>query len=235
MFRSVEPEWLDTLEAAAGNRPALAGLRWVMPTGEALPAELCRRWLRLYPQVPLVNAYGPTECSDDVTHHFIEVAPDERAGAVPIGRAIAQTQLYVLDQRLKPVPMGVSGQLYVGGIGVGRGYLAEAGRTAEAFGPDPFSGTAGARLYQTGDVARYRADGTLEFLGRRDQQVKLRGYRIELGEIEALLGQQAGVRDCVVLVREDVPGTQRLVAYIVPRQEPLPGNELRNFASIEVR
>ena len=211
---------LDTLEAAEqGSQPDLAGLRWLMPTGEALPTELGRRWLRLYPHVPLVNAYGPTECSDDVTHHFLQEMPEERAGSVPIGRPIANTQLYVLDARLRPVPIGVNGQLYVGGVGVGRGYLAEAGRTAEAFGPDPFSGVVGARLYRTGDVARYRADGTLEFLGRLDQQVKLRGYRIELGEIEAVLRQQAGVRDCVVLLREDVPDTPRLVAYVVTQPE----------------
>src|SRR6185312_5357264 len=215
---------LDVLETSSTSRPKLEALRWLIPTGEALPAGLCRSWLNLYPHIPLMNAYGPTECSDDVAHHLIEgalattrIAPtgqDEKS--MPIGRAIINTRLYVLDQGMRPVPIGVNGELYVGGMGVGRGYLADATRTAEAFVPDPFVGTRfiasepGMRLYRTGDMARYRADGTLEFLGRRDYQVKLRGYRIELGEIEAVLSQHEGVRECIVLTREDIPGNSRL-------------------------
>jgi amino acid adenylation domain-containing protein/thioester reductase-like protein len=208
------------IEEASGITSAdLGGLRWMIPTGEALPPELCRRWLRLYPTVPLLNAYGPTECSDDVTHYEIDEPPAETVVVTPIGRAVPNLQLYVLDKGLRPVPIGVSGELYVGGIGVGRGYVHDPLRTAEAFVPDPFSAVPGSRLYRTGDLARYGAPGELEFLGRMDHQVKLRGYRIELGEIEAALNQHPCVRDCVVLAREDIPGNQRLVAYIVPAQE----------------
>ncbi len=219
---------LDVLEISLTKGPKLAALRWLIPTGEALPGELCRHWLRLYPAIPLLNAYGPTECSDDVTHHPISQPLVETCSMMPIGRAIGNIRIYVLDRGMRPVPIGVSGELYIGGIGVGRGYLADATRTAEAFVPDPFSEERGARLYRTGDVARYLNDGMLEFLGRRDHQVKMRGYRIELGEIEAVLAQHPGVRECAVLVREDVPGNARLVAYVVPRQEHLLGNELQS-------
>ena len=211
---------LDTHENREKSRPKLGALRWLIPTGEALPVELCRRWLRTYPHVPLVNAYGPTECSDDVTHYVIDQQPDESQRSIPIGRAIPNMRLYVLDRHLEPLPIGVSGELYVGGIGVGRGYLGDEERTAKAFVTDPFGTEAGARLYKTGDRARYLPDGNLEFLGRLDYQVKLRGNRIELGEIEAVLSQQSGVREAVVVVREDMPGEQRLVAYVVLHQEP---------------
>ncbi|HJT57683.1 MAG TPA: amino acid adenylation domain-containing protein [Ktedonobacteraceae bacterium] len=210
---------LEAQEATPTNKPSLAALRWLIPTGEALPADLCRRWLQLYPHSPLMNAYGPTECSDDVTHHVVYEPPVEMERSIPIGRPIPNIRLYVLDTMLQPVPVGVSGELYVGGIGVGRGYLGEIQRTEEAFISDPFGNETDARLYKTGDLVRYRVDGTLEFLGRVDHQVKLRGYRIELGEIEAVLGQHAAVRECIVLAREDTPGNQRLVAYVVLQQE----------------
>lgn len=220
---------IDFLESTKLSRPKLAALRWLISTGDALPADLCRRWLSLYPQIPLLNAYGPTECSDDVTHHPIEQLPVQVVSSMPIGRAIGNTRLYVLDEGMKPVPIGVSGELYVGGVGVGRGYLAEPVRTAEAFVPDPFSKEPGERLYKTGDMARYLTDGTLEFLGRRDSQVKLRGYRIELGEIEVVLNQQPEVRECAVLAREDIPGNAWLVAYVVRQTEQAcPAEELRH-------
>ncbi|TMD63194.1 MAG: amino acid adenylation domain-containing protein, partial [Chloroflexi bacterium] len=219
---------LEVLELSLTKELKLAALRWLIPTGEALPSDLCRHWLRLYPAIPLLNAYGPTECSDDVTHHPISQLLDETSCMMPIGRAIGNIRLYVLDRGMRPVPIGVSGELYIGGIGVGRGYVADATRTAEAFVPDPFSREFGARLYNTGDVVRYLNDCTLEFLGRRDHQVKIRGYRIELGEIEAVLAQHPEVRQCAVLAREDVPGDSRLVAYVVPRQEHLLGIELKS-------
>lgn len=225
MFRAM----IDFLESTKLSRPKLAALRWLISTGDALPADLCRRWLSLYPQIPLLNAYGPTECSDDVTHHLVEQLPAQVISSMPIGRAIGNTHLYVLDEGMKPVPIGVSGELYVGGIGVGRGYLAEPVRTAEAFVPDPFSKEPGERLYKTGDMARYLTDGILEFLGRRDSQVKLRGYRIELGEIEAVLNQQPEVHECAVLAREDIPGNAWLVAYVVRQTEQTcPAEELRH-------
>src|SRR5262249_21610707 len=138
----------------------------------------------------------------------------------PIGRAIPNMRLYVLDRHLEPLPIGVSGELYVGGIGVGRGYLGDEERTAKAFVRDPFATEAGAKLYKTGDRARYLPDGNLEFLGRLDDQVKLRGNRIELGEIEAVLSQHPAVRQAVVMAREDMLGEQRLVAYVVLHEEP---------------
>jgi amino acid adenylation domain-containing protein/non-ribosomal peptide synthase protein (TIGR01720 family) len=194
-------------------------LRWVLPTGEALPSELARRWFERYPGIPLVNAYGPAECSDDVSLAVIRDAPLRRGGSVSIGRAVPGTRLYVLGPRLERVPLGVTGELCIAGVGVGRGYLGDRARTAAAFVPNPDARDPGDRLYRSGDLVRCRADGSLEFVGRADHQVKLRGYRIELGEIESRLGAQPGVAQAAVLMREDVPGEKRLVAYIVPAQQ----------------
>ncbi len=208
---------LDTYERQEVTRPSLRALRWLIPTGEALPVSLCQRWLSCYPHIPLLNAYGPTECSDDVTHYAIFEPPQQTLKSIPIGKAIPNMQLYVLDRHLQAQPMGVSGELYVGGIGVGRGYRNDEKRTRESFLADPFSKEQGARLYKTGDLGRYLPDGNLEFLGRVDFQVKVRGYRIELGEIEAVLSQHEGVREVVVIVREEQVGEPRLVAYMVPQ------------------
>jgi amino acid adenylation domain-containing protein/non-ribosomal peptide synthase protein (TIGR01720 family) len=199
---------------AGGEAKALA-LRFLIITGEAFPVDLSQRWFQIYPCIPLVNAYGPTECSDDVTHAFVTKAPDSRKPTIPIGRPILNTQLYILDPRLTPVPVGVAGTLYVGGTGVGRGYLHDPARTASAFLPNPFARQAGERFYCTGDLARYLPDGSIEFLGRTDQQVKMRGFRIELGEIEATILQHHSVQACAVLIREDTPDDKRLVAYVV--------------------
>ena len=138
---------------------ALSRLRWLISTGEALAPDLCRDWFRHFPDVPLINAYGSAECSDDVATHRL-TAPPASLATVPIGRAIANTRLYVLDAHLQPVPIGVAGELYVGGIGVGRGYLNDPEQTRRSFLRDPFSKRRGARLYRTGDLARWRADGT---------------------------------------------------------------------------
>ncbi len=204
----------------------LSALRHVVVTGEAVAPDICNRWLDRYSQIPLLNAYGPTECSDDVTHH--QITEKLEAVNVPIGKPLANTQLYVVDPFGQPLPIGIAGELLVGGEGVGRGYLARPELTAEKFIPDSFSQRSGARLYRTGDLARFLPDGTIDFLGRIDHQVKVRGHRIELGEIEAALGRHPSIRQAVAVAREDVPGDKRLVAYLVSDEE-LSVGELRSY------
>ncbi|WP_220634943.1 non-ribosomal peptide synthetase [Georgfuchsia toluolica] len=189
--------------------------------GENLLAENLRLWRQHAPATRLINEYGPTETV--VGCCVYEVQPeDPHSGSVPIGRPIANTCLYVLDADLQPVLPGVAGELYIGGAGVARGYLNRPQLTAEKFLADPFSGVVDARLYKTGDLARYRPDGILEYLGRIDSQVKIRGYRIELGEIEVNLAAHPGVQSCAVVAREDEPGNRQLVAYVVPGKEAPP-------------
>jgi natural product biosynthesis luciferase-like monooxygenase protein len=192
---------------------ALQSLHAILLGGEALPSTLAAQ-LREITAAELHNMYGPTE-----TTIWSSTQQIASADEITIGRPIANTRMYILDRQMRPVPVGVPGQLFIGGDGVVRGYLQRPDLTAERFIPDPFAQDPGARLYHTGDLARYWPDGQIEFLGRGDQQVKLRGFRIELGEIEAVLRQHAAVRDAVVTVREEAPagtpGAQRLVAYIV--------------------
>jgi hypothetical protein len=215
--------------AAISDSSDLSKLRWMIATGEALPPALVRDWFGLYPDIPMLNAYGPTECSDDVTHYAIRVPPPADEAQIPIGRPIANTQLYIVDPAGSPVPVGIAGELQVGGAGVGRGYLNDPGRTAQAFVPDPFRPRQGARLYKTGDLARYRPDGNIEFLGRIDHQVKIRGFRIELGEIEAVLARHPAVQACVAVALPDANGEKRLVAYIAADGEAPKPAELRTF------
>ncbi|MEN3375223.1 MAG: hypothetical protein V7604_578, partial [Hyphomicrobiales bacterium] len=193
-----------------------------MCSGEALPVETQNRFLNGL-RSRLHNLYGPTEAAVDVSAWACR--SEEGASQVPIGRPISNIALHVLDHRLDPVPVGVTGELYIGGVGVARGYLGRPGLTAERFVPDPF--VPGARLYRTGDLARWRPDGTLDYLGRCDHQVKIRGFRIELGEIEAALLAHAGVEQAAVIAREDAVG-KRLIAYVVGgAQAPLEIGELR--------
>ena len=222
-------------------RAAMRSLRMLLLGGEALPPDLAAQLAAELPAT-IVNMYGPTETTIWSTTHVL----GNLAGPVPIGRPIANTQVYLLDRHLNPVPLGVPGELYIGGAGVARGYLGRPDLTAAAFIPNPFAGdketrrpptgawqgdketaddevstqnlklkTQNLRLYRTGDLARYLPDGTIMFLGRADQQVKLRGFRIELGEIEAVLRQHPGVREAVVVMREEPPDRKQLVAYIV--------------------
>jgi amino acid adenylation domain-containing protein/non-ribosomal peptide synthase protein (TIGR01720 family) len=195
--------------AEHGALPQCVSLRRVLASGEALPAELVQRHYR-QGNVPLHNLYGPTEASIDVTAWACSAGDD----SVPIGRPIANTQVYVLDHAMNPVPAGAVGELYIGGVQLARGYHRRPGLTAERFVPDPF-GPPGARLYRSGDLARWRGDGAVEYLGRTDHQVKLRGLRIELGEIEARLLAHPQVREAAVLARGDSPGGLRLVGYVV--------------------
>ncbi|SDY88535.1 non-ribosomal peptide synthetase [Pseudomonas salomonii] len=208
----------------AQERMSLDGLRWMLPTGEAMPPELAHQWLLRYPEIGLVNAYGPAECSDDVAFFRVDLA-STRGTYLPIGTPTDNNRLYLLDGALELVPQGAVGELCVAGTGVGRGYVSDPLRTAQVFVPNPF-GAPGERLYRTGDLARRRNDGVLEYVGRIDHQVKIRGYRIELGEIEARLHEQPEVRDAAVGVQEGVNG-KHLVGYLVAADEALnPGERM---------
>ncbi|HYD77181.1 amino acid adenylation domain-containing protein, partial [Ramlibacter sp.] len=223
------PPMLDVFLATA-EVGRCATLRRVICSGQALPLELQERFLAQLPGVELHNLYGPTEASVDVSYWACRAGTP--LASVPIGRPIANIQLHVLDEQLQPVPVGVAGELHIAGIGLARGYLGRGALTAEKFIPNPF-GAAGSRMYKSGDLARYLPDGSIEYLGRMDEQVKIRGLRIELGEVEAVLKAQAGVRDAVVLAREDVPGDKRLVAYIVA-DETLAIDVLRSALSAQL-
>jgi amino acid adenylation domain-containing protein len=203
---------------------ACTGLRRVLCGGEALPATLLTRFRERLPHAALHNLYGPSEAATALT--ALDCAPESERATVPIGRPIANTRVYVLDGRGAPVPVGVSGELFIGGAGVARGYLDRPALTAERFVPDPFAAEAGARLYRTGDLVRWLADGRVEFLGRTDFQVKVRGHRIELGEVEAAVSAHPQVREAVVEAREDGAGGRRLIAYYVAAA-PLEAEALR--------
>ncbi|MGZ3459985.1 MAG: amino acid adenylation domain-containing protein, partial [Archangium sp.] len=221
------PTQLSLLEAQLADIDVSGRVRCFVVGGEALTAAALTFWRERAPRTRIINEYGPTETV--VGCSIFEVGPETRLeSAVPIGRPIANTRLYVLDAHLVPVQVGVTGELYIGGAGVARGYSQRPELTAERFVPDPFASTPGQRLYRTGDLVRWRADGQLEYVGRIDEQVKLRGFRIELGEIEAVLAEHKAVREVAVTVRED-GGDRKLVAYVVPHDvapEPL---ELRHW------
>ncbi|MFF4266233.1 amino acid adenylation domain-containing protein [Streptomyces virginiae] len=190
------------------------GVREVWTGGDVVSPAAVTRVLAASPDTLVVDGYGPTETTTFSTHHFMR-APWTEETTVPIGSPLDNTTCHVLDQRLRPVPPGVTGELYIGGARLARGYLGRPDATAERFVADP-SGTPGARMYRTGDLVRRRADGILEFLGRADHQVKVRGFRIELGEIESVIGRHPTVAQSAVLVREDRPGDKRVTAYVVP-------------------
>ena len=192
-------------------------LRHVICSGEALPHDLQETFFKRLP-CELHNLYGPTEAAVDVTHWTCQRA--SKSNVVPIGRPVANTQCFILDRLLQAVPIGVPGELHIGGVQVGCGYHRRPELTAEKFIADPFSNEPGARLYKTGDLCRYLPGGNIEYLGRMDHQVKIRGFRIELGEIEATLTEHESIREAAVISREDIPGDKRLVAYLVSAQKP---------------
>src|SRR5690242_10165142 len=193
-----------------------------MVGADVVDPNAVRRLLRPHRTKRLLHTYGPTESTTFSTTYEVTEVAAERA-RLPIGRPIGNTRIYLLDDYGQPVPVGAIGELYIGGAGVGRGYLNRPELTAERFVVDPYSQAPGARMYRTGDLARYLPDGNLEFLGRNDQQVKIRGYRIELGEIEARLLAHALVREAVVVAREDWAGDKRLVAYVTVMEDAADG------------
>jgi amino acid adenylation domain-containing protein len=215
----------DELELPSSLRLVILGVERIRP-------DLLEAWQRRFPERPqIVNTYGPTEATIVATSAVLRprVEPGSQSAEVPIGRPVRNMQAFVLDRHLRPVPPGVPGELYLAGAGLAPGYWRRPGLTAERFVPHPFAQESGSRLYRTGDLARQRTDGSLEFVGRTDHQIKFRGYRIELGEIEAVLSEHAAVRDCAVLLREDAPGRQTLVAYVASREGSVTGSDLQQY------
>jgi amino acid adenylation domain-containing protein len=217
-------QWVNALVLA--NQPLPETLRILIVGGEKVSPKTLLAWGQIVgaERIRWFNTYGPTEATVVATVYEPEalLAPQEVTSDLPIGRPIANTEIYLLNAQLQPVPIGVPGELYIGGDGLARGYLNHPDLSAQKFIPHPLSNKPGVRLYKTGDVARYLPDGNIQFLGRLDDQVKIRGFRIELGEIEAVLGQHPSVDETVVMVREDVPGNKRLVAYVVINASPVP-------------
>ena len=213
----ITPAHIDVLCADSSAQAPSAQVGVTVIGGESLLVQQANAWLRAFPGTTIVNEYGPTETV--VGCCVFESSAALTGAVVPIGRPIANTRIYILDEDFNPVPVGVAGELCIAGAGLARGYFNRPGLTAEKFVPDPFHGTAGERMYRSGDLARYRADGTIECLGRTDDQIKLRGYRIEPKEIEAALMQLPHVREACVLLREDSPGNVALVAYIVAEDD----------------
>jgi len=214
------PSAFRQLLAAQGESDRTHMLRQVIFGGEALETGMLKPWYAraVNAKTQMVNMYGITETTVHVTYRALEAADAELVGVSPIGGRIPDLQLYLLDAQREPVPVGVVGEMYVGGAGVTRGYLNRPELTTERFIADTFSGHADARLYKTGDLGRWLPDGSIEYLGRNDDQVKIRGFRIELGEIEAKLAACAGVREAVVIAREDEPGEKRLVGYVIAQE-----------------
>jgi amino acid adenylation domain-containing protein len=216
---SVVPTMLNALIAAAGGVTVdCSSVRLVMVSGESFYWDSLRKARAVFTGASvMVNHYGPAEITMIATHYPVSRSPDEAAGGmVPIGRPVPNAQIYILDPHLQPVPIGVPGELYVGGVGLARGYLNLPELTSERFIPNPFTGKPGDRLYRTGDLARYLDEGNVEFLGRLDYQVKVRGYRVELGEIEAVLGQHPSLRQAAVTAIDDAERGTRLIAHVVP-------------------
>ncbi len=238
----IEKEGVTTLWLTAGlfhqivedNIQALKSVKRLLAGGDILSPSHVRKTLEALPDCQVINGYGPTESTTFSTCYSVPRGREIK-DTVPIGRPISNTQIYILDPHMNPVPIGIPGELYVGGDGLARCYLNAPDLTAQKFIPHPFSKEPGARLYRTGDLGRWLHDGTIEFLGRIDHQVKIRGFRVEPGEIEAVLGKHPAIRENLILPRDDSFGNKRLVAYFVPRSLPGPSaGELRNFLSDQI-
>jgi amino acid adenylation domain-containing protein len=233
IFQTVPALLRYILNEAQATQEELPNLRCLSSTGEVLPPELAARCLTMYPHVALLNAYGPTECSDDVTHFFLREPPSADIPSISIGKPIRNSRVYVLNDDLEPTPTGVRGELCVGGTPVGCGYIFNPTATAQAFAPDPFSSVPGARLYRTGDQAAWGRDGSLQYFGRLDHLIKIRGRRIELGEIDSTLRLHPAVEDAVTTVFHKPEIGPYLAAFVSCRAE-VTDIELRGFCQSRV-
>jgi acyl-coenzyme A synthetase/AMP-(fatty) acid ligase len=213
VLRAILDMW-DLDETTVG---LVSGLRWLIVHGEELSPDLVDRWFARHPHIPMANAYGPAECSDDVSISVIKAPSDLRRNRAPIGRPLRNVRAYVLDADLRLLPAGVAGELYVAGAGLARGYAGSASGTAQRFMADPFAGS-GERMYRTGDLACWNSDGELEFCGRVDHQVKIRGFRVEPGEVQAVLAEDPRISQVAVCAQADRQGQLQLVAFVVPSE-----------------
>ena len=227
-WQELARQWADVLEVVPNIQPRL-----FIVGGDTMLPEFLDLWHRTpMSSIRLINAYGPTETTITATAFDVVAQPREHSASqrIPIGRPLANRQIYILNRYGNAVPVGIPGELYIGGSCLARGYLKRADLTAENFIPNRFSDEPGERLYKTGDLARYLPDGNIEFLGRIDHQVKIRGFRIELGDIEAALRQHPAVRETIVLAQERGPGEKQLAAYVVAQREArFTASELRGF------
>ena len=226
----IVPSHLAALIEADDSCAAMLPGKVLVMGGEASSWDLVKRIRTLSPSLRILNHYGPTETTVGVLTYDLGAEQDGaelKSTTVPLGRPLPNSRVYLLNEYLQPVPVGTVGEVYIGGAGVGRGYLNRPELTAERFIRDPFSTDTDARLYKTGDLARMLSDGNIEFLGRADDQVKIRGFRIELGEIESVLVKHPGVREAVILAREDIPGGKHIVAYVVFKAGALSTEQLR--------
>lgn len=226
--------FIDYASSLSSQDRRLPSLCWAMVTGESVSAELVNAWLSLYPEIPVLNAYGPTEAADDITQAIIRRPLPPNQINVSIGHPLANLDIYILDEDMRPLPVGAPGEICVAGIGVGNGYWKQPEKTYEVFVPNPFPKAAGATIYRTGDIGRWRDDGTLECFGRLDNQVQLRGFRIELQEIENTLRKHDGISDAVVQVFHNGKGDGQLVGFIVPQNESLKDTELQTYLGMSL-
>jgi amino acid adenylation domain-containing protein/non-ribosomal peptide synthase protein (TIGR01720 family) len=230
---------IDYLSNLSEEARLLPSLQWMMVTGESVSVDLVNQWLKLYPSIPIVNAYGPTEAADDITQDIIDKPLPSNQKTVSIGKPLANLNLYILDRDLQLLPVGIPGEICVSGCGVGLGYWRDEKKTKASFVPNPFVGVIRelpllqilphSLMYKTGDKGRWLPNGKIEFLGRIDHQVKIRGFRIELEEIEAVFNLHQDIKQSIVIVRENDSGNKQLVAYVISNQKSLQSHEIRNF------
>ncbi|MEH2342114.1 MAG: amino acid adenylation domain-containing protein [Nostoc sp.] len=228
---------LEYTSQLPNHERVLPDLKWMILSGESVSVKWVNKWLEIYPHIRIANAYGPTEAADDITQFIVNKPLPENQRTVPIGKPLANLNLYILDEEMQLLPIGVPGEICVSGIGVGDGYWKNEEKTNLSFVPNPFTDTINSLpgnrkdlIYKTGDLGRWLTDGNIEFLGRIDHQVKIRGFRVELGEIETFLGQHPNVRENVVVVQQEQADNVQLVAYVVAKTEVVPSiSELRSF------